>query len=108
MDNIKQYIDEVGATPDYDFEFEDRDVGLYIVNDWALLDEIGVSWLCGTHCQKEGDLNFFISVYHEKIVTIRKDIFLNLTDFANQEGESLQFSADGIECLKSVLEIELR
>ena len=94
-----------------DFEsadFVDRDIGLYLVRSWDMLDASGLRKLCGKPCYDEGVLTYSINVNHENLSSVTKDIFINLSPLTEVDGNTMNFPSERLECLRQFLQQEIK
>lgn len=108
---IKNQISELNGdlVVQYHKSFEDRDLGLYLVRNWEDVGEVLFNY-CGKPCVKEGHLTLSRKVTLINFMKVKKDLFLNLSDFTTFDTDTnmLSFSPKELDCLKKVLEREIR
>lgn len=95
-----------------EFEFvekiDDRDVGIFVVADWAHLKDLGVDHLCGANCAS-AQMLIVRSHEHRGLFGFRKDVFVNAAFFAevDLEAQTLRYTDRQLACLVDTMRLDI-
>lgn len=106
---IKKEIEAAGLTPEY-VGYNDSNIGIYIVLDWKELQAVpGLYEDCGEPCANGNHLTLQRYVKTSNALKVRKDVFINMNDFADydQTAQKISYSDDDLACLRETLRREI-
>ena len=105
-DEINKRLDESEFT--LVDNFDDRDVGVFAVVDWAQLDELDARALCGPACEGD-DLLIVRRHRHKGLFGFRKDVFINAGFFFEFDlaNETVTFTDSQIACLVDTMRLDI-
>ena len=106
---VQKEIEAAGLTPNY-VGYDESDIGIYIVMDWEELRVVpGLYEYCGEDCANDKHLTLQRYVTTVNALEVRKDVFINMNDFASydQAVQEISFSDDDLSCLRETLHREI-
>ena len=106
---IEREVEAAGFTPEY-VDYDESDIGIYIVLDWEALRNLpGLYEYCGEHCASGEHLTLQRIVTTTNALKVRKDVFINMNDFADYDRQSqkITYDDDQLACLRETLRREI-